>query len=169
MDWTDPEARRRYYHDWNAANREKRREQHIIWRKNNPEKVEGYQKTTRKKRVANGKAKEATHRWEEKNRENVLFRSCKQRAKVHNLPFNIDKSDIVIPDICPLLNIPINRVRNYSGCMQPSSPSVDRIDNKKGYVKGNIRVISWQANRMKHNATKNELLTFAENIKEYLK
>jgi hypothetical protein len=88
---------------------------------------------------------------------------AKSRAKKRGTEFNIDKSDIDIPIICPILGIPI--IKEYKKGKKngptPNSPSLDRVDNSKGYVKGNIRVISHKANTMKHNATKEELIQFA--------
>jgi hypothetical protein len=46
------------------------------------------------------------------------------------------------------------------------SPSLDRIDNNKGYIKGNVEVISWKANIMKSNASPEELVEFAKAILE---
>ena len=46
----------------------------------------------------------------------------------------------------------------------PYSPSIDRIDSTKGYIKDNIQVISSIANRMKWNATKEQLLTFCKGV-----
>lgn len=37
------------------------------------------------------------------------------------------------------------------------SPSLDRLDSSKGYVKGNVRVISKRANQLKNNATVEEM------------
>lgn len=35
--------------------------------------------------------------------------------------------------------------------------SIDRIDNEKGYTPENIQMISWRANRIKHNASIEEI------------
>lgn len=91
--------------------------------------------------------------------------SAKTRAKQLNLTINITIDDIVIPEICPLLNIPIFR-KPYGqrGSFLPNSPSLDKIIPELGYVKGNVQVISMKANAMKYNASIEELKTFATNI-----
>jgi hypothetical protein len=83
-----------------------------------------------------------------------LLSSAKYRAKKKNLPFNIHKEDISIPDKCPVFSIPI---RYSEGGKTDNSPTIDRIDNTKGYIKGNIVVVSFKANRIKSNATLEEL------------
>lgn len=87
------------------------------------------------------------------------------RAKKLNIEFTLTKQDIVIPDKCPLLNVPFKL--GTKGDYQ-FSPSIDRIDPMKGYTKDNIKVISTLANTMKNSATKEQLLTFSENISKYL-
>lgn len=88
-----------------------------------------------------------------------LIYSAKHRAKQRGFDFNLTKEDITIPEVCPVLGINISR-RNTS--QSRSSPSIDRIDSTKGYTVDNVQVISWQANTMKTNATKEELLAFAD-------
>ena len=62
--------------------------------------------------------------------------------------------DVVIPDVCPCLGTPI--VPGEEGGIE-NSPSVDRIDPSKGYVKDNVWVISYRANRIKNDSTFEEL------------
>ena len=68
--------------------------------------------------------------------------------------------DIHIPDKCPYLQQPFD----FTGKGSPWTPTLDRIDSTKGYIKGNIQVLSWKANAMKSNATKEELILFAKAI-----
>lgn len=99
------------------------------------------------------------------NPEKHMMYSCRGRAKRRNIPFNLELSDIIIPDTCPILGITF--VRGVKGDYM-YSPSLDRIDNSKGYIKGNIQVISSLANTMKNSASPQELIAFAKYIlKEY--
>lgn len=64
-----------------------------------------------------------------------------------------------IPDYCPILSIKLNydSDREDQGwTRQDDSPSVDRIDNSEGYIKSNIHIISWRANRIKNDGTAEE-------------
>ena len=81
-----------------------------------------------------------------KERLSRLYYEATNRSKENKLEFNIEKSDIEIPLVCPVLNIPI-KIDNKK--LSLDSPTLDRIDNTKGYVKGNICVISWKANKIK--------------------
>jgi hypothetical protein len=77
------------------------------------------------------------------NPERFLWRGAKNRALKKDLNFNIEVDDIIIPEFCPILGIKLERFNIKS------APSLDRVDNTKGYIKGNVRVISRRANTMK--------------------
>ena len=92
-----------------------------------------------------------------------LLAAAKHRAKINNLECDIELSDIIIPNFCPVLGIPI--VQNQSK-QSNNSPSVDRLDNNKGYTKDNICIMSLKANRIKNDSTLEELkllIKFLEN------
>lgn len=114
------------------------------------------------KEFSRKKRNEWTNTFKLKRPANQLMRSAKHRAKRDNIPFDIVESDIIIPEICPVLNIPIkvNINTGYGG--RRDSMSLDKIIPSKGYVKGNIQVISHLANSMKSSATPEELLQFAD-------
>jgi len=99
-----------------------------------------------------------------KNINYYMWERAKLRAKKYGYEFNLEVSDIVIPEICPILEVPIviGDKDDYE-----YSPSLDRIDNSKGYVKGNVQVISKKANSMKNSASPEELIKFCKNILRY--
>ena len=88
-----------------------------------------------------------------------LLNACRCRARAKGVPFNLTKEDIVIPSVCPVLGIPLE---HGTKGFHENSPSIDRILPDKGYVRGNIIVISFRANRMKQNATTKELRQLAD-------
>lgn len=131
-----------------------------------PENVEKRRKY-RQERVEQHKA--YVRKYAFNNPEKTLLKTARYRALKRGVEFSIDVSDIVIPDVCPILGIPLvisDGTGKPGGRMD--SPSLDRIDNEKGYVKGNVQVISHMANSMKFTANKEQLLAFANWIlKEY--
>lgn len=106
---------------------------------------------------------EARRRW--------LLMRIKSKCKKQNIPFDLTLDDLVIPTHCPIFGIPLsfgvktsNVFRDKRGqvTVPMDSPSVDRIVPEKGYVKGNIVVISYRANLIKTNASVSELIQVAD-------
>ena len=77
-----------------------------------------------------------------------------KRATKLALPFDLTVADVIIPDACPILGIPLSK---GSGRCQANSPSLDRRNPSLGYVRGNVAVISHRANTIKNDATTEEL------------
>lgn len=77
-----------------------------------------------------------------------LWKAAKKRAKDQNLPFDIAIEDIVIPNVCPVFGF---KLEAGSISERDSSPSLDKIIPELGYVKGNIKVISFKANTLKRD------------------
>ena len=84
-----------------------------------------------------------------------MWYSAKKRAKARDLPFDITPLDIHIPERCPVLGVKLVVGVGRGPGIGPAenAPTLDRIDPSRGYVRGNIAVISWRANRVKDNAT----------------
>lgn len=94
-----------------------------------------------------------------------LWNAAKQRAKTIGMPFDLDLEELQKTDkICPVFGVDMNLVRPGDG-RKDYSPSLDRIDNSKGYTKDNVRVICWKANNLKSNGTIEEF----EKILEYMR
>jgi hypothetical protein len=100
------------------------------------------------------------------NRGKNLLTVVKARAKKKGLDFNLEEEDIIIPAKCPVLGEPL-KVNIGGKCNSPNSPTLDRIDNNKGYVKGNVQIISWRANKIKADASLEELLKIVAYMEKY--
>lgn len=59
--------------------------------------------------------------------------------------------------MCPVLGVPLDYTIGKGGICNDYSPSFDRIDPSKGYVSGNVIVVSTLANRIKSNANVDQL------------
>jgi hypothetical protein len=131
------------------------------WKKANPEKHAARSRAWAK---ANPEKEAARHSaWQKAHPEKSMLYSAKQRAKQSNLEFNLEINDIQIPERCPVLGITLER--GNTNADKDSSPSLDKILPEKGYVKGNVQVISNLANRMKSNATFAQMVAFANWVK----
>lgn len=93
-----------------------------------------------------------------------LLHAAKKRAKLKGLDFDLKPEDIAIPSHCPVLGIPLfsnTGQGRMGGALSQNAPSLDRIDNAKGYIKGNVCVISRRANTLKGNGSPKELAAVA--------
>jgi len=82
------------------------------------------------------------------NPQKYMLKAAKKRADNKNLPFNLSIEDIIIPDVCPILGI---KLESGSILERDNSPSLDRIIPDLGYVKGNVKIISFKANSLKRD------------------
>lgn len=97
----------------------------------------------------------------------ILYR-IRSRSKKQGIKFNLTREDIVVPEVCPVLGIPLNRGGIGIKGARPDSPSVDRIRPELGYVKGNVRVISNRANTLKCDASIEELERVLQDLRSQL-
>ncbi len=117
----------------------------------------------RKKLIASGYFEKKRLLVKKKHRAKLIVDSKRWECTRKNIKFNLAVEDIVpLPTHCPILGIKINY---FNKVISDNSPSLDRIIPSKGYVKGNVRVISALANRIKSNGTIEQL----EKVLRYMK
>ena len=101
------------------------------------------------------------------------FSNRKGQAKLKGKESTIEPKDIPgvkieqsmegieYPKVCPVLGIELDWNVKINGG-QDNSPSLDRIDSTKGYIPGNVMMMSKLANGMKQNATSEQLVNFSK-------
>jgi hypothetical protein len=161
---------------WQEARPGYRTQSSNRWRGNNPEAAaKQTAKANRKRRAqapdltrAEGKRYRDTHQDQIKayaqqynKTTTMLLSGIKCRCKKRGFEYNLTSDDVHIPELCPILGIPLFRSTNVR---TNNSPTVDRIDNSRGYVKGNVHVISWRANRLKNDGTYEELKAIVDHL-----
>jgi hypothetical protein len=92
----------------------------------------------------------------------------KNKCQSNSIPFDFVVEDLApFPLICPVLGITIDYFKKGSGGSN-HSPSIDRLVPEDGYVRGNVRIISQKANRLKQDATVDEqiqILSYSTGVK----
>ncbi|UHX60313.1 restriction endonuclease [Ralstonia phage vRsoP-WM2] len=84
-----------------------------------------------------------------------ILPSIRQRARKQGVPFSLTKENPPpIPEVCPVLGIPLRRTLGFA---DDNSPSLDRLIPELGYVPGNVEWMSYRANRIKNDSTYEEL------------
>jgi hypothetical protein len=97
----------------------------------------------------------------EKNPIKALVRAAKNRARKKGIPCTIKAEDLYLPEYCPVLGIKLKSNWGTGPGGKADSYSLDRIDPTKGYIPGNVQIMSHRANSMKSSATNEELINFA--------
>jgi len=111
------------------------------------------------------KAKDAKQRWKERNPKWAWVVSAvggaRTRSRWAGVEFNLTNEYIygITSEQCPVLGTAF--IFLGAGNDIAANPSIDRIDPNKGYVIGNVAVISRRANMIKSNATSDELYKVA--------
>lgn len=156
--WSDPEKARTLGRvaskKWRDNNPEKARlytsRAALKFKKAHPESAEKAREYARARYKKDpNKILDRTKKWRRDNPESDMFQRSKIRAKRKGFDHTITIADVVIPERCPIYNQPFAPRNSKS----PWAPSLDRIENSKGYVPGNVAVISVRANANKGNMT----------------
>ena len=136
----------------NTPERRRRRRELELKRRISPEYIKHRNEMDKKRRLQNPK------HW--------IWASAKFRAKRKGIEFTITENDFELPTTCPLLEIPMWK-NPEEACA--NSYSLDRIDSTKGYIKGNVWVISKRANSIKSDATLEELELLVKNLRNKIR
>lgn len=103
--------------------------------------------------------------WRQNNPVAGLLVGARGRAKKAGLEFRLLPTDLIIPANCPCCGRDLRPVvgKKTAG---PSSPSLDRHDNNKGYTPENTVVICWRCNSVKKDCDVDELTAVLNYMKK---
>lgn len=123
------------------------------WNIKNPEKLKSY--------VAKYRAKpqclENQRRWAKDHPLQIMLYRAKYSARRRGLAFNLTLEYLrsIVASVCPILGIPLI----YGGSTRRknrNAASLDQIVAGKGYIQGNVAIISDRANTIKNDGTAEE-------------
>ena len=149
-----------------SNNRERRNAINNAYYHRNKERLREVQKERSAKEYKKdpNKKLEYQRQWRKDNPTKSLYYSAKRNSVENGIPFEIELSDIVIPEFCPILGIKLDRSKEN----WPANPSIDKIIPSLGYIKGNVHVISLRANRIKFDSTIEELKLIVNYLEKLL-
>lgn len=149
--------------------REKRLQQKRDYYARNRERLLAQQRKHNQEKLADPEYRAAYQEsWRQYTRDNYearLLTTIKSKCKRFDIPFDLTIEDVVIPTHCPKTGIPLvvhkERGKYYD------TPSVDRIDPKGGYVKGNIQIVCLWYNTAKLNFSEEDVLNLCKKVVEH--
>ena len=95
------------------------------------------------------------------------FKLLRKHAKERNLEFTIELRDFINrPLVCAVFNTPL-KIDKLS-FNDDNYLTFDRVDNDRGYVKGNVELICRLANRLKNKNTLSQLKLFVAYIERHI-
>lgn len=158
--WKNTPAKSAYQKEYSRKHADKKKEYNKEYYKQHKEEI----KVKRAKYLTTSveKRRDNQREWFSKNPQKSLWHKAKSSAKRRGREFSISVEDVIIPEVCPYFGVPL--VLEKSGKRERYGASIDRADSSKGYVKGNIEIISDLANSMKQDATVEELIAFAKGV-----
>lgn len=138
---------------WRSENSEHRRAYRNQYRTDNPE-VE-----RKHRRKYQPRANELRQQSRQEDPIRFMLYAARGRAKKHGIEFDLLPQDLTMPTHCPVLGISLEMCTEYQ---RDRSPTLDRIIPGLGYVRGNVIVVSAKANRIKNDATVEEIQQVAD-------
>lgn len=183
MGWS-PEKQREYMREYNIRNRDKIKAYHRehyqlnrdrirarqkAWEEANHERVKAYKlewyhenkdptKLATYRASRRSEARAANARYVLRHKARVMWNNMRKRALALGRPFELTidlVSDMLLETtVCPILGIPLE---HSTGQAKSNSPSFDCFYPERGYVPGNVNVISWRANVLKSSASVEEV------------
>jgi hypothetical protein len=101
------------------------------------------------------------------SRTSQLLTSTRNRARKYDIKFTLLYDDVypfVVAGKCQKTGLLFNLTAHANYRVHPFAPSLDRIDPKKGYVKGNVQIVVWAYNSARNQWGDDVLLTLARAI-----
>ena len=104
--------------------------------------------------------------WRQSNPVKKMLQNARYRCGKTGMAFDLVEADLLpLPTHCPVLGTRLRYLvpgRNLLSADRYDCASLDRKDNTKGYVRGNVAIISLRANLLKGNGTAAEHRAIAQ-------
>lgn len=140
----------------------------------NQAKKESKIKKAKREKIYREKNREAINKHKKEYKNANFIKNCVSKAKerAYRLGLEFDLNDEFILNLinkqngkCFWLGIPFLLVRRRD----PQQPSIDRLDNSKGYTRDNVVVSCLAANYARNNSTTERFKEFISLLKESIK
>jgi hypothetical protein len=89
-----------------------------------------------------------------------LLAAAREKARKQGVPFSLTENDVSIPELCPALGFALYSIGKPGG--GGNTPTLVLADPQRGFVPGNVAVVSAVAARLMSNATPEELARIAD-------